>query len=455
MEVKVISSEIIKPSSPTPVNLRRYRLSFLDQLARRAYSPFLYYYTLDNHAGAPNFIAEISDKLKKSLSQALTLYYPLAGRFIDDGFLDCNDEGVPFIEANVTTKLSDVLENPILIELNNLLPFELDEIAELPFGVQLNVFQCGGIAVGLCFSHRIEDALSSLVFVRNWTAIARGDNDAVARPEFVSGDLFPPRDIGGYDRSIAIKKNMCTTYITKRFVFDAPKIEALRAKYEERNMVMKPRRLSRVVAVSVFLWNRFMAATNSVEIEAGKNYVIRHLVNIRPRCDPPLPEHAFGNYFTRSETIGSITSACTGEEHCYSLARKLEEEIRRIDKDFVAENFQEKGDEMLENLKKCAARSEKGEEIAFVITSLCRFPMYEADFGLGKPAWVSSASRGFGNLVSLFDNKSGDGIEAYICLKPDHMANLEADKDFLAFVSPNIAALGENITNTTPFGDGA
>ena len=59
-----------------------------------------------------------------------------------------------------------------------------------------------------------------------------------------------------------------------------------------------------------------------------------------------------------------------------------------------------------------------------------------ADFGWGEPAWVSSAARCFKNIVGYMDNKKGDGLEAYICLDPEEMAKLEADKEFLAFVSP-------------------
>lgn len=81
-----------------------------------------------------------------------------------------------------------------------------------------------------------------------------------------------------------------------------------------------------------------MAATNSVESEAGKSYVILHSVNSRPSCNPPLAEHSFGNYYTNSATTGSITSTCTGEEYSYNLARKKGDEIRRIDKNFVAES---------------------------------------------------------------------------------------------------------------------
>ncbi|GMN49118.1 hypothetical protein TIFTF001_018283 [Ficus carica] len=455
MEVEVIYNEIIKPSSPTPQNLRRYRLSFLDQISPKAYSPFLYYYSLNYRNGKPSYIAEISDKLKKSLSQALILYYPLAGRFLDDHFLECNDDGVLYFEARVNTKLSDVLENPIPSELNKLLPFELDEIAEIPLGVQLNVFQCGGIALGLCFSHRLEDAMSCLVFVRSWMAIARGEKDVEARPEFISGDLFPPRDMGGCDpASVAITKNMCTTNITKWFVFGAHNIEALRAKYEERkssearlnnHTVQKRRHLSRIAVVSAFLWSRFMVVTRSVELDVGKSYQILHPVNIRPRCDPPLAEHSFGNYYYVPLTKGSITCTCTGDEYCYNLARKIGEEMRRIDKDFV-KNIPVKGDDLLENIKKDAEKFIKGEEVRFFITSLCRFPLYDADFGFGKPEWVSSAARGFSNLVALFDNKNGDGIEAYICLKPEDMAKLEVDKEFKAFVAPNVAVPRDVIT---------
>lgn len=111
---------------------------------------------------------------------------------------------------------------------------------------------------------------------------------------------------------------------------------------------------------------------------------------------------------------------------------------------------------MLENLNKYTGRLTRGEVVELIVTSLCQFPFYEADFGLGKPSWVSSsAARGFSNVVGLMDNKTGDGIEAYIRLKPDDMAKLEADKEFLAFVSPKIAALGENITNNFLFVNGA
>jgi shikimate O-hydroxycinnamoyltransferase len=75
--------------------------------------------------------------------------------------------------------------------------------------------------------------------------------------------------------------------------------------------------------------------------------------------------------------------------------------------------------------------------VTFSFTSLCNFPIYEIDFGWGKPAWVTSASFTFNNLVSFFDTKSGDGIEAWINLKEEEMGKLENDEELLAYVSPN------------------
>ena len=444
MKIEVISKEIIKPSSPTPDHHRRYKLSFLDQISPRVYSPFIYYYKLNDSGESSNDIniADISDKLKKSLSKALTLFYPLAGRFTDDFSIDCNDEGAPYFEARVVKRqLNDVLKNPVPVELNDLLPFPLDEFAGLPFGVQLNIFGCGGIAIGICLSHRIADALSCLEFSRSWMAIARGEENNVLPPTFISATLFPPKFMDGYDPSLSLlKKN---TIITKRFVFDMRKVEALREKYEEKTSgenTTKLRRLSKIEALSAFLWSRYVTAT---ELDVASNFcTIFHPVNIRPRFDQPMQENSFGNYYHACATFPSSTSSTTLEEdeyYCYGLARKIGEELRKIDKVFVEDlRGVEKSDEYFDLLKKGAERFMRGKATALAFTSLCRFPLYEADFGFGKPTWVSSADRCFQNLVGFLDNEKGNGIEAYISLLPEEMAKFEVDKGFLSLLALQI-----------------
>ncbi|CAB4294794.1 unnamed protein product [Prunus armeniaca] len=257
VEVEVISKEIIKPSSPTLDHLRHYQFSFLDQIAPQVYNPLLLFYE-HNAKTQPNN-TEISNHLKNSLCEVLNLFYPLAGRIKNNQFIHCNDEGIPFVEARVLDcTLSDVLSNPIPGELNKFMPFELDDITNsLPLGVQLNIFQCGGFAIGQCISHKIADGLSYFMFSKIWAAIARGDQANINPPEFVSSTLFPPKEFNiGFDGSVGITKDR----VTKRFVFAASQIENLRERYEQSMHNMK-KRPTRVETLSTFLWSRFVAAT--------------------------------------------------------------------------------------------------------------------------------------------------------------------------------------------------
>ncbi|KAM6562432.1 hypothetical protein CsatB_022430 [Cannabis sativa] len=445
VEVEVISNEIIKPSSPTPTHLRHYQLSYLDQISPQTYNPLILFYEFND--AESNKIEEISNKIKKSLSQVLTLYYPLAGRVKNDRFVDCNDDGVPYTLARVKSPshVSEAINsNPLPKELNEFLPFkELFPLQEFTLGVQLNIFQHGGVAVSLCLSHQLADALSCIMFVKAWAAIARGEGDRVSRPEFVSAQLFPPVEILKYDPNSGINKNV----VSKRFVFNGKTIEAIRSKYAEKSRLEGEKRLSRVEALSSFIWTRFVAANNSNTDKSDKFYAVFHPVNLRPKLDPPLPEHSFGNLyrwgfslFPMSSPMAAIgRSSFSSEEYGCEAVRKIREGIRKVDNDFLRK-VQGGEEEQLDFIMEFGSEMYMigGELRSFSFSSLCRFPIYDSDFGWGKPSWVSSAALTFNNLVALMDSRTGDGIDAYIGLKEDQMAKLEADQDFLKATSPTM-----------------
>lgn len=68
-------------------------------------------------------------------------------------------------------------------------------------------------------------------------------------------------------------------------------------------------------------------------------------------------------------------------------------------------------------------------------SSWTRFPFYETDFGWGKPTWVSTTSIPMRNIVILMGTKTGDGIEAWITLNEDVMAEFQANPKLLQFLS--------------------
>lgn len=107
LNVQVISKETIRPSSPTPIHLRSYKLSLLDQFSPQTYIPLILFFSGN---GDPN--ADKSHQLRRSLSETLTHFYPLAGRIQEDDTVNCNDKGVDFLEAQVNGLLLEFLKQP-------------------------------------------------------------------------------------------------------------------------------------------------------------------------------------------------------------------------------------------------------------------------------------------------------------------------------------------------------
>jgi shikimate O-hydroxycinnamoyltransferase len=102
MKVEILSRKLIKPATPTPPHLSSLKASSIDQLQPPIHGAFiLYYHTNGDENG------ERSKRLEQSLSEILTLFYPIVGRYIKDmQMFDCNDEGVEYVEAKVSGQLA-------------------------------------------------------------------------------------------------------------------------------------------------------------------------------------------------------------------------------------------------------------------------------------------------------------------------------------------------------------
>ncbi|XP_062006244.1 stemmadenine O-acetyltransferase-like [Rosa rugosa] len=429
LEVQVSSKENIKPSSPTPGHLRYHPLSFLDQINSPSYFCFVHFYELNGGDTQPE-TSEISGHLKKSLAEVLTLFYPLAGRLKDNLYVHCNDEGIAYLEARVNkTTLSDLLDDPIPGELTKLVPFEGD-VNEFSLGVQLNIFECGGVAIGISFSHKLTDGLSMLMFIKAWAATSRralGDHQAeIEPPQFVSATFFPPKIFTQHDASFGMRKNKVTT---KRFVFDAANIEDLRAKYVDldKPLIKRP---SRVESLSAFLWSRIVAASKDDDHVDDKLYRVMNVVNLRPLFNPPLPQSVFGNLVGIS--ITSPTSS--GAEYSSGFIKHSREQISNITDDYVKKLHQ--CDEHLGFLERYADVYKRGEStVTSMFSSICKFPLYDSDFGWGRPTYVGVPAFSFANTIVFVDPKEGGGIEVHVCLREEVMVKFERDPKLLSRLS--------------------
>ncbi|KAK6132509.1 hypothetical protein DH2020_033718 [Rehmannia glutinosa] len=399
--------DTIKPSSPTPPHLRKLQLSFLDQLAPPTYIHIILYFQPRNQNTDYSKL-ETSQKLKQSLSDALSKYYPLAGRLRDNSWVECNDDGAEYIEVQFNNGriLNDVVENPQIDELKQYVPATPSGGGDIPLAVQVSFFGCGGTTIGVCMSHKVADAMSLVTFINSWAAACRGDAKtiSVTQPTFNLASRFPPADFSGFFQSGPPPPPQ--KIVTKRFVFNEQKLAALR-KAASGPLIENP---TRVEAVSTFIWGHFIEAVALKDTTNGENTVFAttHAVDIRSRACPHLLHQFFGNACARA-------MAMTEEKRdYYDLAMKLREVIRKADADYVRRL--EDGNTFLKYYS-CNEENDpafkdgrKNLEICS-FTSWYRLPAYEADYGWGKPVWVSIIGVPQKNLVFFLGTKKGVGLK--------------------------------------------
>lgn len=134
MMIEVQAIETVKPSSPTPDHLRCHVLSFLDQIAPPNFMPLVLFFQKDELMSNTERCATI----KRTLSEALSQFYPIAGRIKENSYVDCNDQGAHYVEVRVRCLLSDILENPSPEAMNKLLPFEFHFVSDMGAAVQVS-----------------------------------------------------------------------------------------------------------------------------------------------------------------------------------------------------------------------------------------------------------------------------------------------------------------------------
>lgn len=95
----------------------------------------------------------------------------------------------------------------------------------------------------------------------------------------------------------------------------------------------------------------------------------------------------------------------------------------------------EKGFELAkQNFMEISRVLREGNADIIRFSSWCRFAVYEADFGWGKPIWVTNTSCKNNNCVSLFDSVEwSGGIEAWIVMSDQEMGRLLQDLEFKKF----------------------
>ncbi|CAN1252665.1 Deacetylvindoline O-acetyltransferase [Linum perenne] len=377
MEVFIVSKESVKPSKFQ--TLEPLKLSLMDQLTPTNYTPTILFYRNNNHQHFEN----VANQLKRSLSETLSIYYPLAGRVRDNFDIRDFHEGVPFIETRVKCKLSDFLRNDQLELLNDLFPVRPDHPVpdtEPQVVVQLNVFECGGLALGMCFLHKTHDG-------------------AV--------------------------------------------VSSLKSKAKSKTLENP----TRSDALSAFIWKCIISSSKNNDGSNNYiSSVFYNTVNLRPKTRLDLSPHSFGNMILsidskydpqvngepRIDDLASLVRNGVSTMSHEFLKKMTGEKGSQAMLDFLFRSLEDFEDEKLNVVE---------------VSCWHGFGLIKTDFGWGPAVWVGLSGRGatgkededdgnnkFIQNQVLIENSKG-GIEAWLTLEESLMKALEKDPDFLEFAS--------------------
>ncbi|KAK4487154.1 hypothetical protein RD792_006469 [Penstemon davidsonii] len=433
---------MIKPSSPTPDHLRELKFSCLDQfIGPFHYTNLIFFYQADAAAADDDENGYKSQALKQSLSEILTVFYPLAGQVVLEGnsSINCNDNGVAFVEAKVLDgrQLSDMIEEPNLEELKHFLPTQHFVVEDnIVLLLQVSFFDCGGIAVGFSFLHKVGDGKSMGEFMTAWANANKYKcNKCKCRCDdqfmnnFNLASLFPPVEFLR-TTSLPSTTNLSEKFVTKRLILDRKKLTDLKEAIVSApgSQLKDP---TRVEAASAFIWKHYIIDSaaqkrrqiklqpnvDQVEVVVENAFMAQHTVDARTRMNPP-ETNVFGNCFLIAAT--EIVNYNDQQQEMHHLAYLLRKAIKKIDGDYIKQ-VQIEGERYFTNLFQRLDPVLKGKLGLCSFSSWCRLPFYEVDYGWGKPLWVCTTPIPLKNLVVFISTPSGDGIEAWINMLEDDM----------------------------------
>ncbi|KAK4478245.1 hypothetical protein RD792_017529 [Penstemon davidsonii] len=304
--------------------------------------------------------------------------------------------------------------------------------------VQVTVFSCGGIAVGIYTSQKIIDGYSHITFLAAWAAAASGEISEQINPNFTSPSIFLPISTLPDSKRMTIpmiqeRRRNCTT---RRFLFSTSSLINLKKKAGPSS--------TRVMAVTGLIWKCAIDASRKLRPPTSKHdHVMLFPIDLRSKSSPPLPPYCIGNIVITTNS----TCARNDDAGLHSLVEKLKNEDDQVDSEFIEKLKGEEGSRNIEGSLLDEEDCDRNEDVEITsVTNMCNGMMYEINFGWGRPIYVSVGNGEpyappVKNSVILMDTIYRDEIEAWVTLSEDDMTVFEQDPNLLSSASLNPSPL--------------
>ncbi|MBA0869201.1 hypothetical protein Goshw_024647, partial [Gossypium schwendimanii] len=321
----------------------------------------------------------------------------------------CNDEGVLFVEAETSSVLEDLIGNGDFTHNSHLVP-KVDYsggISSYPLlVVQVTKFKCGGVCLGVGFQHTLGDGTSAIHFINSWSDTVRGVSPAIA--PFIDRTLLrarvPPTPKFHhleYEPSPPLKaaESDLKPSTVSTFKLTVDQLNALKAKAAANSSGTK---YSSYNILAAHIWRCVSKARGLSDDQPTKMYFP---VDGRSKLNPPLPPGYFGNAIFINALVTQAGDLNT--ESFLDTIKRIHEGLKKINDEY----FRSALDyiETVSDLSTLVRGPHTFRCPNLAVNSWFWLPMYEADFGWGRPIHSGPADVNHEGKVLILPTPINDG----------------------------------------------
>ncbi|XP_019427438.1 PREDICTED: benzyl alcohol O-benzoyltransferase-like [Lupinus angustifolius] len=411
--------EYVTPAKPTPHEIKP--LSDIDdQQGLRIQIPFVQIYRNEPSMEGKDPV----EVIRQALAQTLVFYYPFAGRLREGAdrklMVDCNEEGVLFVEADADVTLEqfgDSLQPPFpcFEELLNDVPGSEGILHTPLLLIQVTRLKCGGFIVGMRFNHTMIDGVGILQFMTALSEMARGLDELSISPV--------------WDRELLCARNPPCITCNHREYEEVPSTDSIKvpSSDDNGNLVHKsfffgpneiaaihgllPTHFGRCTTFEVLTAYVWLCRTKALQLESHEVVRMMCIVNARSKFNPILPIGYYGNCIAYPAAVTTVHNLSENPfEYAVELIKKTKVEV-------TEEYMHSLADLMV--IKKRPLFTIPGTSI---VSDVTRLGYRDVDFGWGKSLYGGQAKAGAGSFFGahyhvLSKNSRGeDGMVVLICL---------------------------------------
>lgn len=420
--VNVLRKSVVKPDKETPKE--KVWLSNIDLVsAFMTYTPIIYVYRYPQQSSATEEFFPF-DGIKASLAKTLSVFHIYAGKLDYDETgrpeIHCTGDGVEFFEAACDLSIEEFGELIPGQELEDLL-VPRNTSQQPPYMLvryQVTRFKCGGVIIGLLTHHTTGDGINSVRFFNAWADVHRGVLDVAKIPPPVldrTGLRARSPPLVEYEHSeyrMPVKTlppmasgNSINPTITKTLRLSKEEVANLKSKASAENLVA-----TTFTAVVAHSWKCITRAR-----KLSPDQTTRLLIGCDSKAivNPPLSP------LLNANAIVHLSATMTVEEMVSCDLNRVATKIEEA-KSFAHDKYVRSVVDFLE-VRDGTRGVPPVQSTEVLAISWMRLPMYEADFGWGKPEFMGRAGIPYPGRLYLGKRTGDDGIWVTTTLEENYI----------------------------------